>query len=149
MPTTIAQRVFDDAYQRAVTAAVIADTDKIRCEHLTPVTAKEAPVVDFEMGDDLPQSGKICEKERRLQFEVCIQVRNDASNGAADEIITAVLSALDPTVAPYPAGARLGFYAIRRPKPEIADADVTEVRIEFEARYTCAGWALDALPSAY
>lgn len=118
--------------------------EHVRRDHLTPAEKEECPLIDIQMGDDIPEgkaTANLCEQNRKLSIDIAVQVRSDEANTTADPIVSAIYAAMNPTT-PYPFKARITDRGIRRPKPEIADQDALEVVLGFDLSYTCAPWEL-------
>ena len=142
--SSIAEDLIAEVLARLVAVPVIAETDRIRRDHLTPVTRDLAPSVNVVTGDDIPDAGKnACTVARTLYFAVEVDVRADATYAAADPIMVAIMAALDPDAESYPHSALLKPGRIRRPRPTIADLDALRVVMEFEFSYRSQLWTLD------
>ncbi len=131
-------------FKTRIDAALAATEATVRRDHLTPIARDAAPMVDIVTGDDVPDtSGRSCFTTRRLTVGVEVNVRSDASYGAADPYLIAIMAAINPEAAAYPHSATLELGRIRRPRPEIADADSLTVLMEFAFIYRARAWTLD------
>lgn len=141
--TTIAEQIVVNIAARLRDLPEVPADENVRRDHLTPATKDECPLIDIQMGDDLPsgKSSNQCVQTRKLSVDISIQVRDNAPNTAADPIVAAVYKALSPTT-PYPGKAIIGDRGVRRGKPEIADDDAHEVIVGVEFTYTCLPWDL-------
>lgn len=141
--STIAEDLIAEFTAR-VRAALAATEATVRRDHLTPISREAAPMVDIVTGDDLPEQTRGgCFTTRRLAVNAEINVRSDQSYAAADPYLMAILAAVNPEALPYPQGGGLEFARVRRPRPEIADADALTVVMEFTFVYRVVPWTLD------
>lgn len=142
--STIAERLVAHIVERLVDLPEVKSDEHVRRDHLTPATKEECPIIDVQMGDDVPdgKSSSVCEQKRKLAVNISIQVRADSANTEADPIVAAVYAAMSPIINKYPFGAVISDRGIRREKPEIADMDAHEIVCGFDFMYVCAAWDL-------
>lgn len=140
---TIAESLIAELQAR-IEAALVATEATVRRDHLTPVDRDATPLVDIVTGDDVPEaSARGCFATRRLAVSVDVHVRSDGSYAAADPYLALIMAAVAPEPTAYPHNAGLEHGRIRRPRPEIADADALTVTMEFAFTYRARAWTLD------
>ncbi len=140
---TIAEDLIAE-FRARIEAALVATEATVRRDHLTPITRDATPMVDIVTGDDVPEaSARGCFTTRRLGVSVDVHVRSDGSYAAADPYLLAIMEAVAPEPTAYLHNAVLEHGRIRRPRPEIADADALTVTMEFAFTYRARAWTLD------